>query len=114
MALRLTQLRKAGFSHGNRVGYLGYGYKRHPDEVAPADTRAFRDLQINEVSGWMANQDITINAIFFGIRRRYLAWRWKYAVPIEMNVDGEIGGYGVNKWAPSGTWLIQVSLQKPE
>ena len=49
MALRLTQLRKAGFSHGNRVGYLGYGYKRHPDEVAPADTRAFRDLQINEV-----------------------------------------------------------------
>ena len=31
-----------------------------------------------------------------------------------MNVDGEIGGYGVNKWAPSGTWLIQVSLQKPE
>ena len=49
MALRLTQLRKAGFSHGNRVGYLGYGYKRHADEVAPADTRAFRDLQINEV-----------------------------------------------------------------
>ena len=49
MALRLTQLRKAGFSHGNRVGYLGYGYKRHPDEVAPADTRAFRDLQIREV-----------------------------------------------------------------
>ena len=41
----------------------------------------------------MANQDITINAVFFGIRRRYLAWRWKYAVPIEMNVDGEIGGY---------------------
>ena len=59
----------------------------------------------------MANQDITINAVFFGIRRRYLAWRWKYAVPIEMNVDGEIGGYGVNKWAPSGTWLIQVSIQ---
>ena len=49
MALRLTQLRKAGFSHGNRVGYLGYGYKRHADEVAPTDNRAFRDLQIREV-----------------------------------------------------------------
>ena len=59
----------------------------------------------------MANQDITINATFFAIRRRYLAWRWKYALPIEMNVDGEIGGYGVNKWAPSGTFLIQVSNQ---
>ena len=57
----------------------------------------------------MANQDLTINSVFFGIRRRYLAWRWKYAVPIEINVDGEIGGYGVNKWCPSGTFLAQVS-----
>lgn len=110
MALRLTQLRYAGYHHGNRLGYLGYGYKRHVDEVAPTDMRAFRDLKLHEVSGWLANQDVSINGAFFAVRRRYLAWRWKYSMPIEINPDGEIGGYGVNKWAPSGTALIQAWL----
>merc|ERR1711872_111442 len=73
--MRLT-LARAGFSHSNRVGFSGYGHKFHADEIVPIDKRAFRDLKICEVSGWIANQDVSPHGVFMGIRRRYAAWRW--------------------------------------
>merc|ERR1711956_189035 len=91
-----TTLARAGFNHANRVGFAGYGHKFHADEIVSADKRAFRDLKIYEVTGWIANQDVSPKGVFMGARRRFCAWRWKYASPIEVQtmVEGKTNTYG--------------------
>ena len=49
-----------------------------------------------------------------GIRRRYAAWRWKYASPIEIQtvVTGKTNQYGgcsgASRFAPTGSGIAQV------
>merc|ERR1712123_47985 len=90
-----TTLARAGFNHANRVGFAGYGHKFHADEIVSADKRAFRDLKIYEVTVWIVNQDVSPKGVFMGARRRFCAWRWKYASPIEVQtmVEGKTNTY---------------------
>ena len=108
--VRMSLVARQGFSHSNRVGYLGYGHKIRAEEVVPADTRAFRDLKICEVNAWVAAQDLSPNGLLMAARRRYLAWRWKYSIPVEQNWDGHIGGNGVGIFALSGSGIAQAWL----
>merc|ERR1719436_946974 len=112
--MRLTQVRQVGYHHGNRLGYLGYGFKAPTqDQVISMDPRHFRDLQICEIGRWVSNQPFSTAAIFHAIRRRYFAWRFKYGEPVpfqlyelkSQNRVGRIPG-GCHCW-PSGVWYYQ-------
>merc|ERR1711892_219206 len=111
-----TTLARAGFNNANRVGFAGYGHKFHADEIVSADKRAFRDLKIYEVTGWIANQDVSPKGAFMGARRRFCAWRWKYASPIEVQtmVEGKTnssgGCTGASRFAPTGAGIAQFYL----
>ena len=66
----------------------------------------------------MANQDLSPKGIFMGARRRFCAWRWKYASPIEVKtmVEGKTNTYGgcsgASRFAPTGSGMAQVIIIK--
>merc|ERR1712149_37998 len=106
-------LARSAYSNANRLGYLGYGHKIKAEEVVPLDNRNFRDLKLYEVTGWIGNQDVSPNGLLMAVRRRWVAWRWKYASPVEIKAvaaDKVCNYGGADRYAPTGSGLAQMYL----
>lgn len=92
--MRLSAGRVA-YHHGNRLGYLGYGQKPRADVVGPSDMRAFRNIKVAEVPGWVAGRPKDFIYAYYAGRRYWLAWLYKYSRPGMQPIQGQkVGQYG--------------------
>jgi len=97
--MRFTTARLA-YNHGNRLGYLGYGVKPGQAVVGPSDTRAFRDIKLGEVAGWVRGRPVDLPYAFMAVRRYWKAFLFKYSRPgmhpASLFGSQTVGGPGMN------------------
>lgn len=85
--------------------------KPRADIIAPKDGRAFRNIKLAEIPGWLNGRPKDIPSIYFGIRRYWKAWLYKYSRPGMAPGMHMVGQYGMPaNGTLSGSGLAQFVL----
>lgn len=97
--MRFTPARLA-YNHGNRLGFLGYGVKPGQTVVGPSDVRAFRDIKLGEIAGWLRGRPVDFPYAMMAVRRYWKAFLFKYSRPgmhpASLFGAQTVGGPGMN------------------
>jgi len=109
--MRLSLGRNA-YHHGNRLGWVGYGQKARAGIIGPSDARAFRNIKLSEIPGWLNGRPKDIIYMYYSVRRYWIAWLFKYSRPGMKPLEAhKVGQYGYpGNFNLSGSGLAQAII----